>query len=246
MYLWEISRRVAVMTSLLLHLVAAGLGLITPQAFTTRCRVATMTSSDNKMTELLPTLPSALAESLSERGLETATPIQAATIPRASAGESLIIHSETGSGKTLAFLLPALCRATVADADGVVLILSPTRELCVQLADEARLLLQAGWPEVSSQAVTLVAQGYNPKAEALGSARVIIGTPAELLDTIASGGGDSLDEADASSAVSSAGRFAETLGGSVSTLVLDEVDALVPGKKEFRGKRHGKWMAIAR
>ena len=215
-----------------------GLGLIRPQAFyTARCRASMMTSE--AMSELLPKLPQTLAESLRDRGLGVATPIQAAAIPRANAGESLLIHSETGSGKTLAFLLPALSRAASASgADGVVLILSPTRELCVQLADEARLLLQAGWPEVSPQAVTLVAQGYTPKAAALASSRVVIGTPAELLDTIASGGGDHLDE----EAASSAGRFAETLGSSVSTLVLDEVDALVPGKKEFRGKRHGKWM----
>ena len=38
------------------------------------------------------------------------------------------------------------------------------------------------------------------------------------------------------------GVFAETLGSMQSTLILDEVDALVPGKKDFRGKRHGKWM----
>ena len=232
-----------------------GLGLIRPQAsYTTRCRASVVASE--AMSELLPALPQTLADSLRERGLEMATPIQAAAIPRANAGESLLIHSETGSGKTLAFLLPALSRAT-AGADGVVLILSPTRELCVQLADEARLLLQAGWPEASPQAVTLVAQGYRPSPAALASSRVVIGTPAELLDMIASGGsggggGGRLDEVKArvegtdEEEASTAGRFAETLGRSVSTLVLDEVDALVPGKKEFRGKRHGKWMDIAR
>ena len=68
-------------------------------------------------------------------------------------------------------LLPALCKP------GVVLMLSPTRELCVQLQDEARALLEA---MEETATVAMVAQGYNPKPDALMNARVVIATPAEF------------------------------------------------------------------
>ena len=180
-----------------------------------------------KLSDLLP-LPGPLAASLSERGFETATPIQAAVLPRAHSGESLIVHSETGSGKTLAMLLPALCKP------GLVLMLSPSRELCVQLQDEARVLLEA---LEESSTVALVAQGYKTTPTALLDARVVIATPAEFCELVARG-----TDANGSGESNAAGVFAETLGSTVSTLILDEVDALVPGKKDFRGKRHGKWM----
>ena len=192
--------------------------------------------ADENIASLLP-LPATLAASLVDRGFETATPIQSAVLPRALSGESLIIHSETGSGKTLAMLLPALCKP------GVVLMLSPTRELCVQLQDEARALLEA---MEETATVAMVAQGYNPKPDALMNARVVIATPAEFCELVARGG-DAPPAATAAGGEGGdgskrAGIFAETLGSTVSTLILDEVDALVPGKKEFRGKRHGKWM----
>lgn len=180
-----------------------------------------------KLSDLLP-LPGPLAASLSARGFETATPIQAAVLPRAHSGESLIVHSETGSGKTLAMLLPALCKP------GLVLMLSPSRELCVQLQDEARVLLEA---LEESSTVALVAQGYKTTPTALLDARVVIATPAEFCELVARG-----TDANGSGESNAAGVFAETLGSTVSTLILDEVDALVPGKKDFRGKRHGKWM----
>ena len=84
-------------------------------------------------------VPDGMAAVLRARGILTATPIQAAALARAEGGDSLILHAQTGSGKSLAMLLPALAKA--ARSGGSVLTLAPTRELGVQLVDEARQLL---------------------------------------------------------------------------------------------------------
>ena len=59
-------------------------------------------------------LPPSLESGLAQKGIQLATPIQAAAFERALAGESLVLHAETGSGKSLAFLLPALARLGLA------------------------------------------------------------------------------------------------------------------------------------
>ncbi len=169
------------------------------------------------------TLPTSVTEALASRGFVSATPIQAAALARVHAGESLMLHAETGSGKTLAMLLPALCRTP---PDAGVLILSPTRELVVQLGHEAGALLEATG---DGGAVRLVAQGHPATAEELTSARVVVATPTEYCQLLAG-------------EPRAAGRLAEALGAAVGCLVLDEVDALIPGQKGFRGKRHSKWM----
>jgi hypothetical protein len=168
-------------------------------------------------------LPTSVAETLASRGYQSATPIQAAALTRVYSGESLMLHAETGSGKTLAMLLPALCR-TAPDAG--VLILSPTRELAVQLGHEAGALLEATG---DGGAVCLVAQGHPATAAELTSARVVVATPTEYCQLLAG---------------EAAGQLAEALGARVGCLVLDEVDALIPGQKAFRGKRHSKWMDV--
>ena len=95
-------------------------------------------------------VPDGMASVLRARNHVTATPIQAAALARAEAGDSLILHAQTGSGKSLAMLLPALTRAE--RSGGKVLTLSPTRELGVQLVDEAQSLLS------NDEKVALLAQ----------------------------------------------------------------------------------------
>lgn len=171
-------------------------------------------------------LPDGLSENLAARGYVSATPIQEAALGRVHAGESLMLHAETGSGKTLAMLLPALCRSP---PDSRVLILSPTRELAVQLGDEASALLE----EMGGGGVVrLVAQGHPATAAEVMAARVVVATPTECCQLLSGAAEDA----------AAAGKLAEALGASVATLVLDEVDALIPGQKPFRGKRHSKWM----
>ena len=55
-------------------------------------------------------VPPSVVAGLAARGIEHATPIQAASYERVLDGESMVLHAETGSGKSLAFMLPALCR----------------------------------------------------------------------------------------------------------------------------------------
>ncbi|MGB4600475.1 MAG: DEAD/DEAH box helicase [Trichlorobacter sp.] len=71
-------------------------------------------------------------------GYATATPIQAAAIPLAQAGRDLIGSAQTGTGKTAAFIIPALERLVKPGPAGRgprVLVLTPTRELAIQVAD---------------------------------------------------------------------------------------------------------------
>src|SRR5437016_457185 len=70
------------------------------------------------------------------------TPIQAALIPEALAGRDVLGQAQTGTGKTAAFLLPFLNRWRDRNEPGPqALILAPTRELVVQVSEEARKLV---------------------------------------------------------------------------------------------------------
>ena len=191
---------------------------------------------------LLTALPPSVVDGLSKRGITTPTPVQAAALDRALSGESLVLHAETGSGKSLAFMLPALCRMQ-QDPASQLLVLSPTRELCSQLGDELGALLRDGaLGEESTASVRMVTPGTRTRADDLLAARVIVATPAELCQLLAPKDGQSAAGAEEGEDGAQGHGLAETLARQVGTLVLDEVDALVPGKKEFRGKRHWKWM----
>ena len=191
---------------------------------------------------LLTALPPSVVDGLSKRGITTPTPVQAAALDRALSGESLVLHAETGSGKSLAFMLPALCRMQ-QDPASQLLVLSPTRELCSQLGDELGALLRDGaLGEESTASVRMVTPGTRTRADDLLAARVIVATPAELCQLLAPKDGQSTAGAEEGEDGAQGHGLAETLARQVGTLVLDEVDALVPGKKEFRGKRHWKWM----
>jgi len=82
-----------------------------------------------------------ILKAISEAGYTTATPIQQQAIPELLAGHDLMASAQTGTGKTAAFMLPALNRlANPAKATGKgprVLVLTPTRELALQVSDAA-------------------------------------------------------------------------------------------------------------
>ena len=84
-------------------------------------------------------LAPALLSAVQDAGFSTPTAVQAAAIPQALAGHDLMVSSQTGSGKTAAFMLPALHRIAQMPANkgvGVqVLVLTPTRELALQVTD---------------------------------------------------------------------------------------------------------------
>ena len=77
----------------------------------------------------------ALLKVLNEVGYEHPTPIQAETIPLIAAGEDVLGQAQTGTGKTAAFALPLLANLDLKQKEPQVLVLAPTRELAIQVAE---------------------------------------------------------------------------------------------------------------
>ncbi|MDO9597668.1 MAG: DEAD/DEAH box helicase [Azoarcus sp.] len=80
-------------------------------------------------------LPDNLLSALAEVGYETPSPIQSACIPLLLEGRDLLGEAQTGTGKTAAFALPLLAKLDLADTRPQVLVLTPTRELAIQVAE---------------------------------------------------------------------------------------------------------------
>jgi superfamily II DNA/RNA helicase len=130
-------------------------------------------------------LPRGLVDALARKGIESAFPIQAATIPDILAGRDLLGRAATGSGKTLAFGLPLIARLEGSPAAprrprGLVLV--PTRELAMQVTDA---LAPLAAPRGVS--VRLVAGGM-PIGKQMQSldrgVDVLVATPGRLVDLI--------------------------------------------------------------
>lgn len=116
---------------------------------------------------------------------ENMTEIQAKCIPPLLAGKNLLGEAKTGSGKTFAFLIPAielLHRAEFKQRNGTgVLIITPTRELAMQIYGVARDLME----EKFSHTYGVIIGGANKKAEAERlekGVNLLVGTPGRLLD----------------------------------------------------------------
>ncbi|MEW6238053.1 MAG: DEAD/DEAH box helicase [Candidatus Omnitrophota bacterium] len=80
-------------------------------------------------------LPEPLMKALKDVGYETPSPIQAATIPPLLAGKDVLGQAQTGTGKTAAFALPILSRIDLKRMEPQALVLTPTRELAIQVAE---------------------------------------------------------------------------------------------------------------
>jgi ATP-dependent RNA helicase DeaD len=80
-------------------------------------------------------LPGPLMAALAEVGYETPSPIQAQAIPLLLAGKDLLGQAQTGTGKTAAFALPLLARIDASASHPQLLVLAPTRELALQVAE---------------------------------------------------------------------------------------------------------------
>ncbi|HEU5268565.1 MAG TPA: DEAD/DEAH box helicase, partial [Jatrophihabitans sp.] len=124
--------------------------------------------------------------SLGEVGYETPTPIQAATIPALLAGRDVIGLAQTGTGKTAAFALPILSRLEVADRSTQALILTPTRELALQVAEA---LGRYGHHLPGLQVLPIYGgQGYPVQLAGLRrGAQVVVGTPGRVIDHLSKG-----------------------------------------------------------
>ncbi|KAI8930826.1 ATP-dependent RNA helicase [Plenodomus lindquistii] len=123
-------------------------------------------------------------EAIKAMGFETMTEIQQKTIPPLLSGKDVLGAAKTGSGKTLAFLLPAIemlsaMRFKPRNGTGVIVV-SPTRELALQIFGVARELM-----EKHSQTFGIVIGGANRRAEAeklVKGVNLLIATPGRLLD----------------------------------------------------------------
>ena len=85
-------------------------------------------------------LPAALHQALDQLGYETATPVQAQTLPPMLQGHDVLVQAKTGSGKTAAFGLALLATLQSDNTRLQGLILCPTRELAEQVSKELRAL----------------------------------------------------------------------------------------------------------
>lgn len=122
-----------------------------------------------------------IVRALSEAGIERTFAIQELALPLALNGEDVIGQARTGMGKTLGFGIPLLQRLQLpGDGTPQVLVVVPTRELCLQVAHD--LTETAKRRQVRTLAV-YGGQPYEPQIEALrDGVDVIVGTPGRLLD----------------------------------------------------------------
>ncbi|MDB6126947.1 MAG: box helicase domain protein [Verrucomicrobia bacterium] len=122
-----------------------------------------------------------ILKAVDKLGFEEASPIQTAVIPTILAGRDVVGQSSTGSGKTAAFAIPALEKVDPKIRAVQVLVLCPTRELAVQVAEEMGklALFKRGVMGVPIYG----GQSYERQFRALAAgAQVVIGTPGRVMD----------------------------------------------------------------
>jgi len=143
-----------------------------------------------------------LVRALSDLGYETPTPIQAQSIPALLAGRDLIGQAQTGTGKTAAFALPLLQRLDPNLAATQALVLTPTRELAIQVAEAVH-----AYARQLGRVRVLPVYGGDSIQKQVGRLRagihVVVGTPGRVMDHLRRGTLDAgalrsvvLDEAD--------------------------------------------------
>lgn len=131
-------------------------------------------------------LGQALLTTLAKLGYERPSPIQAQTIPLLLQGRDVLGQAQTGTGKTAAFALPLLARIDLADARPQGLVLTPTRELAIQVAEA----FQRYATELPGFHVLPIygGQEYAPQLKALRrGAHVVVGTPGRVADHLRRG-----------------------------------------------------------
>lgn len=125
-------------------------------------------------------LDSPLIENLKKQGIITPTPIQSITIPRILNGTDIMAEAQTGTGKTLAFLLPIFQNLDPDSPFVQALIVTPTRELALQITSEAKKLAQN--TDINILPV-FGGQDINAQLKKLnGKVSIVVATPGRLLD----------------------------------------------------------------
>ncbi|MBW8191744.1 DEAD/DEAH box helicase [Neiella marina] len=150
-------------------------------------------------------LPDHLLKALQEVGYETPSPIQAATIPHVLNGHDVLGQAQTGTGKTAAFALPLVANIDVNARKPQALILAPTRELAIQVAEACQKYAahRRGFHVLPIYG----GQNYSSQIRSLKrGVQVVVGTPGRVMDHMRRG---TLDLTE------------------LKTLVLDEADEML-------------------
>jgi len=127
-----------------------------------------------------------IAKAVEQMGFEEPTPIQALAIPLIQAGRDVTAQAQTGTGKTSAFGIPVIGKIDASRKDVQAIVLCPTRELAIQIAEEFSHLL-AYLPKITvlpvyggqpiERQLRALAQGVN----------IVIGTPGRVMDHLRRG-----------------------------------------------------------
>jgi ATP-dependent RNA helicase DeaD len=122
-----------------------------------------------------------ILKAVADLGFEQASPIQSAAIPVLMEGHDVVGQSQTGSGKTAAFAIPAIEICAAQDRSVQVLIMCPTRELAMQVADEVHKL------SVHKRGIHAVpiygGASYERQFHELKKGvQIVIGTPGRIMD----------------------------------------------------------------
>ncbi len=118
---------------------------------------------------------------LDDVGYETPSPIQAQVIPHMLKGKDVVGQAQTGTGKTAAFALPILSRIDLKQKDPQVLVLAPTRELAIQVAEAFQRY--AGHLKGFHVLPIYGGQDYSTQLRQLKrGAHVVVGTPGRVMD----------------------------------------------------------------
>lgn len=146
-----------------------------------------------------------IKNAIEDMGFEETTPIQSLTIPQVLAGKDVIGQAQTGTGKTAAFAIPVLENIYIPDKSVQAMVLCPTRELCIQVAEEMVKLsshmqkikiLPIYGGQVIGRQIRALKKGVH----------LVIGTPGRIMDHLQ--------------------RGTLQLGG-VEMLILDEADEML-------------------
>lgn len=163
------------------------------------------------MTTVFNELPEALRKAL-EAAFEITEPmpVQEASYPLIAAGKNVVLQSRTGSGKTLAYLLPFLAKMTPGESGNRLLVVAPTQELAVQIANIIRAInakLESGY----SIALCGGGANINHQIDKLkGRPAIIVGTPGRLLELF---------------------DRRKINGQTIEAVIFDEVDAIIAQEK---------------
>ena len=149
-------------------------------------------------------LPVTIARAIEKMGFTTPTEVQARAIGPLRAGKDLIGQAQTGTGKTAAFGIPIVEKVDPAGPYVQALVLTPTRELCVQVTEEIRRL--GVFRNVAAVAIYGGSSMDRQVTALKRGAQVVVGTPGRVLDLI---------------------RRGELRLDRVNTVILDEADRML-------------------